>query len=108
MSISRLRDAAPSFIRFRSSGQNSTTFSVSPSSDAVFFTEFTVICFLTPLRSSILTVCSRSWLTTSASISALSQPKPISSLSNRVRKLLPIASMYTDSSRLVLPCAISP
>ena len=108
LSISRLRAAAPSLMRFRSSGQNSTTFSVSPSSDAVFFTEFTVICFLTPLRSSILTVCSRSWLTISASISALSQPKPISSLSNRVRKLLPIASIYTDSSRLVLPCAFSP
>ena len=108
LSMSRRRAAAPSFMRLRSSGENSTAVSVPASSVAVFFTELTVICLRTPFRMTMRTVCSRSWLTISANISARSQPKPISSRSKRVRKLLPAAKMYTASRRFVLPCAFSP
>ena len=53
-------------------------------------------------------VCSRPWLSVSARISAFEKPKPTSSLSSRVRKLLPQVSIYTASSRFVLPCPFSP
>ena len=95
-------------MRFRSSGQKSTVFTVSQSSDAVFFTLFTLIFFAVPGRRTMFTVCSRSWLSTSASISAEEKPKPTSSLSNRVRKLRPVESIYTLSKRFVLPCAFAP
>ena len=45
---------------------------------------------------------------TSANISAEEKPKPTSSLSKRVRKLLPVDSIYTLSRRFVFPCAFCP
>ena len=108
MSISLRRAAAPSFIILRSSGQKSTVFSVSLNSDAVFLTPFTLICFLTPCFITMRTVCSLPPLSISASISQKSLPKPNSSRSKRVRKLLPHESRYTASSRFVLPCALAP
>ena len=53
-------------------------------------------------------VCSLPCASTSARISALEKPKPTSSRSNLLRKLLPMASMYTASSKLVFPWAFWP
>ena len=75
LSMSRRRAAAPSLIRFRSSGENSTAVSVPASSVAVFFTELTVICLRTPFRMTMRTVCSRSWLTISAQFNKLYESK---------------------------------
>ena len=108
LSMSRRRTTAPSLTRDRSSGQKSTAVIVPASSEAVFFTEFTVICLRRPGERTIFTVCSRPWASTSARISAEEYPKPTISRSKRLLKLLPAASIYTASSRLVLPWAFRP
>ena len=108
MSISLRRTAAPSRTSARSSGENSTAVMVPASSEALFFTELTSICFLCPGASVIFTVCSRPAASTSASISAEEKPKPTISRSKRVRKLFPPVSMNTASSRFVFPCPFLP